>query len=188
VDFQAAAAGMGDPSLQAAIAQRPACWHQATGATVASAGMWNEACGPLRKCNTVTLLLAWEEPSLQAVGALRPTFWCQLPGATATAAGLGEPVLQGVGVLGPHSWLGAQFSDTVAFLGEPSLLLPMEQQEPWVSWHFRVKLAGPVVGGSTELHVPVCTGKQDLTAECMETSGWGIRSMCFELFSHSSCG
>jgi hypothetical protein len=65
----------------------------------------------------------------------------------------------------------------------------MEQQELWVlliqvyqfPWHFRVKVAGHVVGESIELQVTACAGKQDLLLRvqsngawsCAETSGEG---------------
>jgi hypothetical protein len=58
----------------------------------------------------------------------------------------------------------------------------MEQQEPWVlltqehqfPWHFRVKVAGHVVGRSMELQVPVFARKQDLPSSVQSNGAWSL--------------
>jgi hypothetical protein len=86
-----------------------------------------------------------------------------------------------MGVLGPDCWPGALFSGAAAILGEPSLwlahfVIAAEAVGPaytgcWFPWHFRVKVAGHVVGRSMELQVLVCASKQDSKREETSVAG-----------------
>jgi hypothetical protein len=91
-----------------------------------------------------------------------------------------------VGSLGTvflHKFQGTLFSGTATGENQAAglhLLLPVEQQDPLVlfaqghqfSWHFRVKVASHVVGGSMELQVHVCDRKQDLPHSMPRNGAW----------------
>jgi hypothetical protein len=145
----AAAAGVGEQSLWAA-------------------GVWGpdflQGFQEVQFCGTAACL---GEPNLWVAEVWGPDFPYRLQEVQShgAAAALGEQSPWAVGAPQsnlPHGLQGAQFYGTVARETEPAglcLLLPMEQQKPWdlltqghwFPWHFRVKVAAPILRGNMEL-------------------------------------
>jgi hypothetical protein len=132
----AAAAGMGEPSLRAVGALRPACQVPASRSyrSCCRHGVGTQACGQWEPRSLLAgagyqepqhLLQAW---GIQACGQWE--FWdllarCQLLGATGASAITGEQSLWAAGALGSACWcrlLGDWYS-SCCWHGEPSLLV-----------------------------------------------------------------
>jgi hypothetical protein len=158
----ATAAGMGEPSLQAAGVLGPAVQMWAPGGQCSStAGMWEP-----RLC---VYLLA---QATRSHGS-----WCWLEGT--------KPF----GHKSSGAWFPTWASGSTDqwcccwFRGAKSaglwLLLPVELWEPcilltqrhWFTWCFMVKVAGHVIGESVEPQVRVCAGKQDLLLSTLSNGG-----------------